>query len=260
MILRWARLCLLLSCLGCQTFAPVEADDPIPPAVQYWAEGQAALSRGCPDEAIRCYQQSLAADPSFTQNHLSLAAAYLEKGNETVACAHLGRYVATHPEHLVVRAHYAELLLHQRHVEEARAEFERFEAEAQDQGQTVTAPMIHCQSRLTKIAVAEDDEYAEHLHRGIGFYLLAREIAALPEDERELSVESLLCKAARELTLSHLERPEEARPCWYLHLVWTGLAQRQPAAAWLRQADEAAPFSRLTPAEQRGLRLACREE
>ena len=73
-----------------------------------------------------------------------------------------------------------------------------------------------------------------------------------------LSTEALLCKAAAELGLARMKRPSEARPCWYLHEVWSRLAQQHPAARWLRAAEAAAPFSYLTPAEQRDLRLACR--
>ncbi|HVS38690.1 MAG TPA: hypothetical protein VMS17_24250, partial [Gemmataceae bacterium] len=95
-----------------------------------------------------------------------------------------------------------------------------------------------------------------HLHRGIGLYLLARQQAALPEDECGYPPESLLCKAAGELILASRERPDEARPCWYLFAVWSQLAQRQPAARWLRQAEAGSPFSYLTPAERRGLETA----
>ena len=72
-----------------------------------------------------------------------------------------------------------------------------------------------------------------------------------------MHAEGLLCKAAAELTLANLERPDEARPCWYLYLAWSQLGQRQLALCRLLQADSAAPFTYLTPAEQRNLRLAC---
>jgi hypothetical protein len=57
--------------------------------------------------------------------------------------------------------------------------------------------------------------------------------------------------------LARLQAPDQARPCWYLYEVWSRLAQRQPALRHLREADMAAPFSYLTPAEKRNLRLAC---
>jgi hypothetical protein len=109
-----------------------------------------------------------------------------------------------------------------------------------------------------EIAEGDEDEYAEHLHRGIGLYLLARQRARLPEAEGTLNPEALLCKAAGELTSARLRRPEEARPWWYLSAVWTELAQQQPASRCRRAAEAAAPLSYLTPAEQRDLHLACR--
>src|SRR5262249_4423813 len=97
----------------------------------------------------------------------------------------------------------------------------------------------------------------ERLNRGIGLCLVARERAGLPDPEDgQLSVESVLCKAAGELTMAHLERRDEARPCWYLYAVWSRLGQRQPALRHLREADATAPFSYLTPAEKRDLELA----
>jgi hypothetical protein len=78
----------------------------------------------------------------------------------------------------------------------------------------------------------------------------------LGEPDAELSCEGLLCKAAGELTLAHLRRPQEARPNWYLYTVWWRLDRRQTALRCLREAAETAPFSYLTPFEQRGLHVA----
>jgi hypothetical protein len=107
-----------------------------------------------------------------------------------------------------------------------------------------------------EIAESQGDAYAEHLHRGIGLLLLVGESAASPEVEKELPSEGLFCKAAGELTLALDERPDEARPSWYLHTVWTRLGQRVPAQRCLTDADAAAAFSYLTPVEQRALHLA----
>jgi tetratricopeptide (TPR) repeat protein len=248
---------LLLVCLGCQTITLIDPPNPPGEAGQLWEKGQAALKEGKTDEAIRCYEQSLAADPRLVRNHLSLAAAYLEKGDDAAACPHLAKYAAAYPEHLAVRAHLAELLLRLKRPAEARAEFERFVTEAQDLGEPAPGQMVHCEGRLMELAQADADEYAEHLHRGIGLYLLARERAALPDPDGVLPTEGLLCKAAGELTLAHRDRPGEARPTWYLHEVWSLLARRHQAAGCLRAAEEAAPFTYLTPAEHRGLQLAC---
>jgi tetratricopeptide (TPR) repeat protein len=265
-------LLLLLACAGCQSVAPAEGPASRSPAVeqaafrpdqpeanppsarQLWEEGQIAMSQGQLDRAIVLYEQSLKADPRMARNHLSLAAAYLEKGDEAGACPHLARYVNARPEHLIIRVQYAELLWRLKRGREARAAFEDAVADAQDD--MPINHLIHCHSRLMRLAEEDAEEYDEHLHRGIGLYLLARERAELPEPDGELSVEGLLCRAAGELTLAHLKRPDEARPSWYLYKVWNRLDQRRPALRSLRAAGDAAPFSYLTPAEQRGLQLA----
>jgi hypothetical protein len=215
------------------------------------------MRRGLPGEAVVCYRQSLAADPSMDRNHLSLAAAHLELGDEPAACAHLARYVAAHPEQPLLRARLAELLCRRQRFAEARAEYERFVADGQELGEEGLSELVRTHMRLMEIAEAQEDAYGVHLHRGIGLYLLARQRCELPEPEGELPAEGLYCQAAGELALARRERPAEARPSWYLYQVWTRLAQRQPAQRCLRQAEDAAAFSELTPAEQRGLHLAC---
>jgi tetratricopeptide (TPR) repeat protein len=233
------------------------AQEPADAVHQLGILGQDAMRRGKPDEAIRYYEQSLTADPSQKRTHLSLAAAHIQQGDEAAAAKHLAEYLAAFPDHHVVRAHYAELLLRLHRTREAQAQFERFIADVQDDSELAKKHLVHCNSRLMEIAEDEGDEYGEHLHRGIGLYLLGCERAGLPDPEDgDLSVESVLCKAAGELTMAHMLRRDEARPCWYLYEVWSRLGQRQPALRHLREADSTAAFSYLTPAERRSLELA----
>lgn len=228
-------------------------------ALSAWQKGQQAMLEGRTEEAITAFRQSLAQDPALVRNHLSLAAAHLALGQEVEALAQLQRYLRAQPSHFVVRAQYAEMLMRLERSAEARAQFERLEADLQDLDAAAEQQLVRCHSRLMEIAEAEEDEYGLHLHRGIGLYCLARERASLPDGgEGELSSEGLLFQAASEFALARLARPDEARPCWYLHEVWSRLGRRQPATRWLRAAEAAAPFSRLTPAEQRDLFLACR--
>jgi hypothetical protein len=165
------------------------------------------------------------------------------------------------PAVLSMRCRYADLLLSQKQTKEARLELELFVSDAQEMGEVAVKHLIHSHSRLMEIAQGEDDAYAEHLHRAIGLYLLAREraVLVLPDPDGELSCESLLCKAAGELAVARRLRPGEARPCWYLYLVWSRLAQRHPAQRWLTAACDKAPFSILTLCEQRSLQLARRQ-
>jgi hypothetical protein len=212
---------------------------------------------GYTDQAIACYEQSLAEDPRFAANHLSLAAAYLEKGEQARACPHLAQYLDACPDELRVRGHYAELLYRLKNYSEARIQYNRFVREAQEESGLAAQNLLHCHSRLMLIALEQDDPYAEHLHRGIGLLHLARARASLEDADGGPAREGLLCKAAAELILARQQQPDEARPSWYLYEVWSQLAQRQPALRSLHEADTAAPFSYLTPAEQRSLELAC---
>jgi hypothetical protein len=215
------------------------------------------MQAGEPARAIGYFEQSLRADPALTRNHLSLAAAYLEADDDAAACDHLARYVAAHPEHTVARTQYAELLLKLKYPGAARDELARLIADAQEKGDGELTMLIHCHSRLVDLAEDHDDDYAAHLHRGIGLYLLARQRAGLEDPEGQLPVEGLLCKAAGELALARRLRPHEARPPWYLHAVWARLGRADAARRCLAEAADAAPFGGLTSAEQRSLTLAC---
>jgi tetratricopeptide (TPR) repeat protein len=230
------------------------------PGLAAWHKGQQAMLEGRTEQAIASFQESLQQDPALFRNHLSLAAAYLALGQEKQAAGQLSRYLRAQPDHFVVRAQYAELLLRLDRPDAARAQFERFDADIQEHETLAQQQLPHCHSRLMDIARAAEDEYALHLHRGIGLYWLARQRAELSDPEGELPCEGLLCQAASELSLARRKRPDEARPCWYLYEVWSRLAQHQPATRWLRAAEAAAPFSSLTPAEQRHLHLACRRQ
>jgi tetratricopeptide (TPR) repeat protein len=247
----------LLSLGACLFCLCQSASDRASPGWDLWQQGQQALLAGQSNRAIELYEESLAVDPHLTRNYLGLAAAWLDRGEDARACLHLTLYVAAHPEHLAVRVQYAELLHRLRRLGEARVEFERFIADAQEQDAVAREHLVHCHSRLVEIAAERDDEYDEHLHRGIGLFLLARE--QIRQGGEEPSPEGLLCRAAAELTLARRSRPDEARPWWYLHRVWSSLALSQPAGRSLRAAAGVAPFSDLTPAEQRDLDLACRQ-
>jgi Tfp pilus assembly protein PilF len=231
----------------------------VSPGLASWQKGQQALLDGQTAEAIAAFHKSLAQDPALVRNHLSLAAAHLALGQDEQAAAQLERYLQAQPDHFLVRGQYAELLLRLDRPADARVQLERLEADLQDLDAPADQQLVRCHSRLMDIAEAAEDEYGLHLHRGIGLYWLARQRAALADaGDGELSSEGLLFQAASEFALARLARPDEARPCWYLYEVWSQLGKRQPATRWLRAAEDAAPFSRLTPVEQRNLFLACR--
>lgn len=247
---------LLVCWLGLPTASPLPAASQ---TQRLWEQGQQAMLDGHVDQAIECYQKCLSQDPKLARTYLSLAAAFLEKGQDQTAALWMARYLEHQPDHYMVRCHYAELLIRLNQPAQARLQLERFVADIQDETELADQHLVRSHSRLMEIAAQEQDEYAEHLHRGIGLFVLACQRSELPEPEGELSTEGLLCQAAGELTMARTQCPEEARASWYLFQTWKHLAQQQPALKALRQAEEAAPFSYLTPAEQRDLQLAWRQ-
>jgi hypothetical protein len=247
----WLLGCVL--CLGCQALVLPDGDaDPDAPA----ASRQDGQTSGNEQRPLGFFDKAVVDDPAATRSHLSLASEALQQGDEAAACEHLGKYLAQRPEHNEVRLHYAELLLRHERQRDAKAQYTRFIAQAQERGDQTLDDRILCHSRLMDIAAAEDDEFGERYHRGLGMYLLSLERVKLGDISGALPVEALLCRAAGELTTAYRERPGEAQPCWYLCKVWSALGQQSAATRWLKRAEAAAPFSLLTPAEQRGLQLA----
>jgi tetratricopeptide (TPR) repeat protein len=239
-------VCLL--CLGCQNL-PGGEQRPDPDEA-LWQAGQEAMKTGRPEQAIAVYEQAA------EKNHLSLAAAYLEKGDDHAACQHLGLYLETHPEHHNARFYHAELLLKLGRHTQAKGQFERAIRNEQEVPEPDLVHLVHCHTRLLEVGDALGEEYLVQLHRGIGMLLLARQRAVLDDPNGEMPVEALLCKSIAALTRAQALGPSEARPCWYLHVAWRQLAQPQPARRWLAEARRRAALSELTPAEQRDLLLA----
>ncbi|HEV3142593.1 MAG TPA: tetratricopeptide repeat protein [Gemmataceae bacterium] len=183
-------------------------------------------------------------DPESQQNtpsapvedSLRLAAACLESGDDGGALPHLQAYLAAHPDHAVIRAHLGELLLRLHKRSEARQEFEHYLLDAANQGDLTCRHVIHCHSRLAEIARDEHNAYEERLHRGIGLYLLARQVSGPAAKDDDPDPEQLLFKAIRQLEQAVKERPKEARPHWYLYLAWSHLGQMHPAREHLQKA------------------------
>lgn len=184
---------------------------------------------------------------------LTRAAACIERGDAETAIAIISRYVRENPGQFTVRAYLAELYWRTNHWPEAHLEFNRFIADAQAAGAD-PARLVHGHTRLMAIAEKTGDRSSEHLHRGIGLYWLARR-----ETDRA-TAESLLCKAAGVLALVERNRPDDARPKWYLHQVWTALDQPSRARGCLNSAARLTAFSDLTPAELADLSLAAAAE
>jgi tetratricopeptide (TPR) repeat protein len=243
----WIWPAVLLS--GCSGLAPHQ------PQTECASPAQGVILVHYPEEN----QQAKPVSQPEPDQTLQMAAACLERGDDADALRHLARYIEAHPEHVTIRAHYAELLLRQKRRDEARRQFERYVADAQLQGEPATKHLVHVETRLVEIAQANDATYDEHLHRGIGLLLLARQVAARPDSEGP-DPEKMLFKAASELQEASKEQPDAARPYWYAYEVWSQLGQQLPAQKNLRRALAAGPVSDLTAAEKNELNLARESE
>jgi tetratricopeptide (TPR) repeat protein len=192
-------------------------------------------------------------DAPAADDPLEQAADCLGKGDSAGAAGHLARHVERHPDQVLFRLQLAELLFNQDRFADAGRHFQAAVGYAQDGAPAARKQLVHCHTRLMEVAQATADVYAERLHRGIGLYIVAGQLAGKAESAE---VERLLCKAVTELKEAQAARPADARAAWYLYRVWTKLDQPRPAERALRQARAAAPFSELTAAESRELALA----
>jgi tetratricopeptide (TPR) repeat protein len=243
---RRVRLALLLAAAaGCQAVSTRPPQPPTPPPTARAAAQPSALVQ----QAAFKPSATKPAEPPAAPDELTLAADCLERGDDSAAATHLERHVGQYPDQIVFRARLADLLARLDRLPEAQAHFEAAASSAQDGSPAARREMVHYHTRLMEIARARDDAYAEHLHRGIGLYLVGSRLA----DKDAGEAERLLCKAATALKEAQAMRPDDARPAWYLYRVWSQLDQPRPAERALRKAIALAPFSRLTAAESREL-------
>ncbi|HKB06482.1 MAG TPA: tetratricopeptide repeat protein [Gemmataceae bacterium] len=238
---------LLVAVAGCQAISPaLVRTTQTAPAAEVRAKAPAEV---IPAEATEEPRPTDAPPPDA----LSLAADCLDRGDESAAVRHLEKHVGEHPDQVVFRAQLADLLSRLDRLPEAQAHYEAAAACAQDGPPVARKGLVRYHTRLMEIARQRGDAYAEHLHQGIGLYVVAGRLGDAADAG---DVERLLCKAATALKEAQDLRPGDARPAWYLYRVWSQLDQPRPAEKALRMAAANAPFSRLTPTEARDLALA----
>lgn len=189
---------------------------------------------------------------------LGLAAVCIEKGDNNGAINQLRKHLQSHPEQIMIRAYLAELLLKVKKLPDAQHQFDRFIAEAQSAKGPAQKHVLHCHTRLMEIAQDRDDAYGEHLHRGIGMVLLARQLeAGIGSEEVEPGFrERLLCKAVAELNKAKKLRSDEPRPHCYLAEVFTKLDQPRSADKALQSAKSLAALLPLPASEMKALYAA----
>jgi hypothetical protein len=188
---------------------------------------------------------------SSATTELSDAAACIERGDDAGAIAILTRHLISHPKHVTVRAYLAEVHFRRGEWQAARTEFDRFVEEAQI-AELELPRLIHGHTRLMTIAEKLSDKYSEHLHRGIGLYLLSRQTTG---PDAGLA-ERFLCAAAGELARAKRIHPDRARSHWYRYRVWRALGQLTAARSALRAAVRDAAFCDLTLAEKLDVAIA----
>lgn len=229
MRLRILRLLPVVLCLGCTLLPP-------PP----------------PQEPLAASQTNKENKP---ESLLQQAAKHLDEGRDDEALPCLAQYVAVRPEHAVIRAHFAELLLKLNKPEEARTQFEQYIVDAQIQGEPADRHVVQVHTRLVEIALEQGDAYTERLHRGIGLIRLAGQVVREPDGHDNPAAQRMLFQAIDQLKKAAHEKPDEPRPQWYLHVAWSNLGQSQPAREALVRARKFALLGGLTPAETERLNL-----
>jgi len=181
---------------------------------------------------------------------LTLAAECLDRGDDAGAVPHLKEHVRAHPDALVLRLHLAEVLRKIGRTDEARSQFERFVSDAQTADGPAATKLVHAHTRLMELA---DDEYGEHLHRGIGLVLLVRKWTADPERRDAVASEQTLAKAAKALKVAIELRPRDPRANLYLAEAFEGLGQPSAARTAIRTARAGMPDAAVTDAERERL-------
>ena len=191
---------------------------------------------------------SIATPPS--DDALMKAAECLDRGDENAALPYLQSHVKANPNALMVRAHMAELLFRLGKALEARAQFERFIADAQPTSGQAHKHLVHCHTRLMEIASTTNDDFHENLHRGIGLLLLVKRWDGDAERHEETTSEQTLSKALTALRAAHDDRPTDPRVNLYLAEVYTRLQQPDAAKAARKTAQSGLPDPCVTASER----------
>lgn len=193
------------------------------------------------------------AAPPADVDHLTRAAACVERGDETAAVTHLEAHLAARPDAVMIRAYLAELLLRIGRTADAREQFEWFTRQACEQTGPAGKHLVHAHTRLMEIA-ADADVFSEHLHRGIALVLMVRQWASEPGVDGGELAEATLAKAGRELREAERRKPTDPRPAVYLAEVYDRLGQPTAARAAARRATAMLPDGGLGDGERERLR------
>lgn len=241
MRIRWVAVSLIAAA-GCFGMPPPVPTDPSPNPLPHGERGLSAplslSGKGAGGLG--------AAEPD---DPLTLAAECLGRGDQLAASTHLAAYVRAHPDQIMFRAHLAELLLKLDRDAEAKAQFERFVADAQDATGPPKGHLVHCHTRLMELGQRADDRFAELFHRGVGLLLLVNDADG---DTRE----EILCQALKALTEAKELHPTDPRVHFYLADAHDRAGNRRGADVARAAARNLSAPGVLTPSESRRLAVA----
>jgi tetratricopeptide (TPR) repeat protein len=167
--------------------------------------------------------------PDEEIDHLRAAALLVDRGEIAPAIPHLRSHLKQHPDAPMIRAYLAELLLKVGHGDEAKTQYERFIRDAADQDGLAKHHLVHAHTKLMEIAAEADDDFHEHLHRGIALLLIVSQAADSSAVGGEALNEQTLHKAAIALKMAIRVKPGDPRPL--LYLLDVQMRMNQPGAA-----------------------------
>ena len=162
---------------------------------------------------------------------LERAADLLERGDSASALPHFRTYLTAFPEAVAVRFQLAELLFRLNKPHDARAEFETCLAGFASSSKPMPQ-LVQCHTRLMALAEDRGDDFGEHLHRGIGLYLLVRRWDADSARRDEVAAEQTLSQALDALAAAARLRPGDAAVAEHRALILDRLGLPSAAIRW----------------------------
>ena len=191
-------------------------------------------------------------NPPAEADDFDLATSASAKGDSTGTARHLRSYLAKNPDHFVMRAMLADVLVRLGRPGEAKAEYERVVADVQDGPASAKRELLRYHTTLMELAADAGDAYGEHFHRGAGLYRLAEQLTASDADAGDIEI--ALCKAAKEFRRAGefaRTRPGRTGTCTSSGRSWTN--RNRPTR--LSEARAKAKLTELTPAEFREMSI-----
>jgi predicted Zn-dependent protease len=179
---------------------------------------------------------------------LTLATKCLAQNDVRGAAGHLDAYVRVHPDQPLFRFQLAELYLRSGQQAEAKFQYERFTADAQDSS-ALQSHLVTAQIKLMEIAQRRNDRFGELFHRGVGLLLLVKQQDTM-KDRDEVFCEEMLCKSLQALMDAKELKPGDPRVRVYLAEVHARAGNPHAAKAERAGAKMGVVSGELTPSER----------